>query len=50
MIGSTANKFTMYATEILRAEGLNDFSTLDISLVSPTVLGYYDVASSATWR
>ena len=43
VIGSTTNKFTMYATEILRAEGLNDFSTLDISLVSPTVLGYYDV-------
>jgi fibronectin type 3 domain-containing protein len=44
VIGSTQNKFTMYATEILRAEGLNDFATLDISLVSPSVLGYYDVA------
>ena len=28
----------MYAIEILRAEGLNDFATLDISLVSPTTL------------
>ena len=44
VIGSTANPFTMYATEILKAEGLNNFSTLDISLVSPTVLSYYQVA------
>jgi fibronectin type 3 domain-containing protein len=43
VIGSTANKFTMYAAEILRAEGLNDFATLDISLISPAILGYYDV-------
>jgi concanavalin A-like lectin/glucanase superfamily protein/Big-like domain-containing protein len=44
VIGSTTNPFTMYATEILKAEGLNNFSTLDISLVSPTVLSYYQVA------
>jgi hypothetical protein len=44
VIGSTTNKFTMYTTEVLKAEGFNDFSTLDISLVSPTVLSYYDVA------
>ncbi len=44
VIGSTTNKFTLYATEILRAEGLNDFTTLDISLVSPFVLSYYNVA------
>ena len=44
VIGSTSNKFTLYTTEILRAEGLNDYATLDISLVSPFVLSYYNVA------
>ena len=44
VIGSTSNKFTMYAAEIMRAEGLNEFATLDISLISPTVLGHYTVA------
>ncbi len=44
VIGSTSNPFTMYATEILKAEGLNNFATLDISLVTPVVLSYYQVA------
>ena len=29
--------------EILKAEGLNNFSTLDVSLLSPVVLSYYHV-------
>ena len=34
----------MYTAEILREEGLNEFDTLDISLVTPFVLAPYDVA------
>ena len=41
VISSTANKFTLYATEILRAEGLNEFASLDVSLISPAALGHY---------
>jgi hypothetical protein len=42
LIGSTANPFSTYAGEILRAEGFS-FSTLDISLVSPGILAFFDV-------
>ncbi|HWO62254.1 MAG TPA: LamG-like jellyroll fold domain-containing protein, partial [Umezawaea sp.] len=44
VIGSSSNPFTLYTQELLRAEGLNEFSTLDISLVSPSILGFFDVA------
>ncbi len=44
VIGSTANRFSTYATEMLKAEGLNEFSSIDVSLVSPGVLSFYDVA------
>lgn len=43
VIGSSTNPFGMYAAEILRAEGLNEFATIDISGVTSTVLNNYDV-------
>ena len=44
VISSTANPFSRYAVEILRAEGLNEFLAMDISAVNSTVLNNYDVA------
>jgi hypothetical protein len=44
VIGSTTNPFSRYAGEILKAEGLNEYATLDVSLISPQILGFYDVA------
>jgi fibronectin type 3 domain-containing protein len=44
VIGSTANKFSTYTTEMLKAEGMNEFASLDISLISPGILSFYDVA------
>jgi hypothetical protein len=43
VISHTANPFSRYAVEILRAEGLNEFAALDISSVDSVVLGNYDV-------
>ena len=43
VVGSSANPFGMYPTEILRNEGLDAFTTLDASLISPTVLSNFDV-------
>jgi fibronectin type 3 domain-containing protein len=42
VITSSANRYTSYLGEVLRAEGFS-FATLDASLMSPAVLGYYDV-------
>jgi hypothetical protein len=44
VITSAANPFTGYYAEILRAEGLNEFNVIDLSQVTSTVLGGYDVA------
>lgn len=44
VIASTANPFTRYYAEILRAEGLNAFTVTEITAVTPGVLGQYDVA------
>ncbi len=44
VITSAANSFTTYYSEILRAEGLNEFATADISTVDATLLGQYEVA------
>ena len=41
VITSTTNPFTKYGADILQAEGLS-FATLDVSLMSPAVLNYYD--------
>ncbi|HEX9338369.1 MAG TPA: DUF4082 domain-containing protein, partial [Pseudonocardiaceae bacterium] len=38
-----ASQFTSYTAEILRAEGLNEFATAELSAVTPSVLGQYDV-------
>jgi chitodextrinase len=43
VIGSTANPFTTYLGEILRTEGLNEFTSIDISLVSPSLLSHENV-------
>lgn len=43
VIGSSFNPFSRYAAEILRAEGLNEFTAEDISLVTPAQLNNYDV-------
>jgi len=43
VISSSANPFSRYAVEILRAEGLNEFSAMDISSVTSGVLNNYDV-------
>jgi hypothetical protein len=44
VISSSSNPFGRYFAEILRAEGLNEFTATDISLVTPAVLAGYDVA------
>ena len=38
-----ASQFTPFTAEILRTEGLNEFATADLSTVTSTVLGQYDV-------
>jgi hypothetical protein len=43
VVASTANPFTRYYAEILRTEGLNEFTVSDISLVSAATLNAYDV-------
>src|SRR4051812_6571294 len=44
VISSSSNPFSRYYAEILRAEGLNEFTARDISLVTPAILAAYDVA------
>lgn len=43
VISTNSNPFSRYATEILRAEGLNEFAAADISTVTPATLTNYDV-------
>ena len=43
VVASLAHPFSFYYAEILRAEGLNAFSMIDVSQLSPAVLGGYDV-------
>ena len=43
IVSSSGNPFTRYLTEILRAEGLNEFLATDISLVSSATLAAYDL-------
>ena len=43
LINSASNPFSLYFTEILRAEGLNEFVVKDISLVTTTDLNSYNV-------
>ena len=44
VISNAANPFSRYFAEILRAEGLNEFTATDITNVTPTVLNQHDVA------
>ena len=43
LVGSSTNAFTMYLGEILRNEGLNAFTTLDVAFISPALLAQFDV-------
>ena len=43
VISNSANAFSRYYTEILRAEGLNEFTATDITNVTPAVLNARDV-------
>ena len=43
VVGSTGNPFSSYLGEILRNEGLNAFTTIDASFISPSLLFGFDV-------
>lgn len=43
VVQNTANKFSRYYSEILRAEGYNTFATADVSAITSTLLNQYDV-------
>lgn len=43
VVTSTANPFSAYNSEILKAEGLNLFETADIGSISPTSLAVYNI-------
>ena len=43
VVTSAANPFSQYYAEILRAEGLNSFSVMDLTDVTATTLNAYDV-------
>jgi hypothetical protein len=43
VVTSSADPFTSYYTEILRAEGLNEFATADVSTLSAQTLDAYSV-------
>ncbi len=40
---TSASQFSPFAAEVLRAEGLNEFATADLSTVTASVLNQYDV-------
>jgi Domain of unknown function (DUF4082)/Bacterial Ig-like domain/Bacterial Ig domain len=44
VITRSGNKFTQYYQEILRAEGFNNFNSIDMADVTDAVLAQYDVA------
>jgi len=43
IVANAANPFSQYYPEILRAEGLNEFSVADLTNVTSTLLSSYDV-------
>jgi N,N-dimethylformamidase beta subunit-like protein/uncharacterized protein DUF4082/cadherin-like protein/Big-like domain-containing protein/purple acid phosphatase-like protein len=43
VVSTASNPFTRYFAEILRAEGLNEFTVSDISFVTPATLAAHDV-------
>ena len=44
VIATSTNPFSQYYGEILSAEGLNEYALADISTITPTKLGNYDIA------
>jgi hypothetical protein len=42
LVTGPSNPFATYTEEILRAEGLNDFTTVDASLLSASFLSFFD--------
>jgi hypothetical protein len=50
VISSTANPFSRYLAEIVRAEGLNAYTATDIALVTPAILASVDARFSVRWR
>ena len=44
VLTSTGDKFTTYTAEIMRAEGFNEFATLDMASVTASTLAPHDVA------
>jgi len=44
LVTGPSNPFASYTAEILRAEGLNEFVTVNESLLSPSFLSFFDVA------
>jgi chitodextrinase len=42
VVTSTARPFTSYLSEILKAEGLNLFTTIDVAFLSPALLSGFD--------
>ena len=46
VVGSAANPFGSYLGEILRNEGLDAFTTIDASFLSPAVLSRFDVVAA----
>ena len=43
LVGGSSNPFSLYNSEILRAEGLNVFDSADVSSLTPALLGNYSV-------
>jgi len=43
VVASSSNRFSQYYAEILRAEGLNEFSVADLANVDASLLASYDV-------
>src|SRR5262249_7112255 len=43
VLTSASNPFSSYLTEILRGEGMNEFTALDVSYLSASLLGNYQV-------
>jgi fibronectin type 3 domain-containing protein len=43
VVGSVTNPFASYMGEILGAEGLNAFTTIDVAFLSPALLARFDV-------
>ncbi len=50
IVSSTANPFSRYYTEILRNEGFNEFTAMDVSQVSGSTLASYEVVILGTFE